>query len=220
MLEHDDLLPISALQHMIYCERQAALIHVARLWADNTLTVRGSNLHETVDGGAGENRGDVRVRRSVPLRSDRLGLVGKADVVEFRRVGGGGGVRLRGTPGLWLPYPVEYKRGKPKKYRADEVQLCAQAICLEEMLEVRVEEGALFYGRRQRRTVILLDDELRVLVADTAGQLRDLISAGTVPVRRRDRRCDQCSLLELCMPPGPGSRSAVEYLNDALDGGT
>jgi CRISPR-associated exonuclease Cas4 len=138
MFAEKELLPLSALQHLVFCERQAALIHLERVWADNPATVEGSHLHRTTDAGQGESRGDVRITRGLPLRSLHLGLSGRADVVEFHRVGGDAamrGVELPGARGHFLPFPVEYKRGRPKRtHRADEVQLCAQAMCIEEML--------------------------------------------------------------------------------------
>jgi CRISPR-associated exonuclease Cas4 len=138
MYVEDDLLPISALQHLLFCERQCALIHVEQVWAENRLTVEGRHLHERVDGGEHETRGGLRTARALPIRSLRLGLAGRADVVEFHA--------SEGAAGPPRVVPVEYKRGRPKSHRADEVQLCAQALCLEEMLGVHVAAGALFYG--------------------------------------------------------------------------
>src|SRR6266567_7026185 len=144
MYDEEDLLPLSALQHLVFCERQCALIHIEGVWADNALTVEGSHLHDRVDemGPRIESRGDLRIARGVALRSLRLGLSGRADVIEFHRVTEGG-VELAGVSGLWRPFPVEYKRGRPKRDRCDEVQVCAQARCLEEMLETAVPAGAL-----------------------------------------------------------------------------
>jgi CRISPR-associated exonuclease Cas4 len=134
MYTEDDLLPLSALQHLLFCERQCALIHIEQAWSENLFTAQGRIMHERVDDGGRVTRGDVRRESGMPLRSLRLGLIGKADMVEF----------YRQSDSSWLPYPVEYKRGKAKKENWDKVQLCAQAICLEEMLEVAVPEGALF----------------------------------------------------------------------------
>ncbi|HMB52207.1 MAG TPA: CRISPR-associated protein Cas4 [Thermoanaerobaculia bacterium] len=154
-------LPLSALQHLVFCERQFALIHVERQWADNPLTVDGKALHEQADAGGSETRGDVRILRGLALRCERLALVGKADVVELHRTGGGDGARLPGADGCWRPFPVEYKRGRPKLHDADRVQLCAQAFCLEEMLAVPVPAGALFYGKTRRREEVAFDPALR-----------------------------------------------------------
>lgn len=206
MYTEDDLLPLSALQHLLFCERQCALIHVEQLWADNRLTVEGSHLHRRVDEAPGETRGDVRVERGIGLRSLRLGLIGKADVVEFHR-----------TPGGENPFPVEYKRGRPKSDRSDEVQLCAQALCLEEMLGTAVNAGALFYGTTRRRTDVDFDATLRARTEAAARRLHELVSTGTTPRARREPKCDGCSMLELCMPDPPrATRSAARYLDRFL----
>jgi CRISPR-associated exonuclease Cas4 len=221
MFTEDDLLPLSALQHLLFCERQCALIHLEQIWVENPLTLEGKHLHERVDSGQGESRGDLHVSRGLPLRSFRLGLSGKSDAVEWRRVTPAAetapsspGVELPGLTGLWIPFPVEYKRGKPKSHRADEVQLCAQALCLEEMLGIPVPSGALFYARTRRRMDVAFDLDLRQLTEKTAGRLQQLIASGTTPAPVREPKCDQCSLLEVCMPGAP-ARSARSYLASA-----
>lgn len=205
----DELIPISALQHLVFCERQFALMFVERVWAENRFTVEGTELHAQVDGGEAEGRGEVRIARAVPLRSLALGLTGRSDVVELRR--DEDGVRVAGLGGSWRPYPIEYKRGKPKSHRADEVQLCAQALCLEEMLEVVVPAGALFYGQPRRRTEVLFDAELRQMVATSVERARELLDRQETPLARREAKCERCSLLELCRPEA-GDRSARSYL--------
>lgn len=219
MYGEDDLLPLSALQHLLFCERQCALIHVEREWADNALTVEGSHLHEKVDSGAGETRTTVKTVRSLRLRSSALGLVGKADVVQFRLLDEafeGVGVRLPRTQGLWAPAPVEYKRGRPKPDLSDKVQLCAQAICLEEMLGVRVASGALFYWRTRRRLTVEFDDELRAAVSAAAHRLHEIVSAGITPKAQRLPKCDRCSLLSICMPEAMDpERSVARYMAGA-----
>jgi CRISPR-associated exonuclease Cas4 len=212
----DDFLPLSGLQHLLFCERQAALIHLERIWVDNALTVEGTQLHERADGGEDESRGDLRIVRGLPLRSARLGLAGKADVVELRRLGAGeagdgAAAPLPGIPGLWRAFPIEYKRGRPKSHRADEVQLCAQGICLEEMLAVEVPAGALFYGQPRRRMEVLFDDGLRQLTAAAAARLHELVERGVTPPPVREPKCDSCSLLDVCLPGAPAS-SARSYL--------
>ena len=178
--------PISALQHWQFCPRQCALIHVERLWAENRLTAEGRVLHERVEGGRAERRGRLRVLRSVALSSERHGLHGVADVVELRD---------------GSPYPVEYKRGKPKAHRSDEVQLCAQVLCLEEAFGTEITEGALFYGQRRRRTTLVIDAELRALTIATAEAVREALTNGTVPTASYEpKRCDTCSLFDLCSP--------------------
>jgi CRISPR-associated exonuclease Cas4 len=206
MFPEEDLLPISALQHLLFCERQCALIHVERLWAENRLTVEGRHLHEKADSGKGEARGGVRIVRGLMLRSLVHGLYGKADVVEFRPGGGAG--RAAG-----VPFPVEYKRGKPKKDGSDIVQLCAQALCLEEMLGTAVPAGAMFYGVTRRRVEVAFDDALRGLTLRTIERLHELIDSPAV----KEKKCDRCSLLNLCLPGArPGTQSASRYVRRAL----
>ena len=199
----DDLVPLSALQHWLFCPRQCCLIHVERLWAENLATVEGRLLHERTHQPGTERRRGVRTVTAMPLRSLVLGVFGVADVVELHRDGDG-----------WRPYPVEHKRGKPKAHRADEVQLCAQGIALEEMFGAAVPEGALFYGKERRRTVVALDGELRALTAQIAAEARAAILAGRTPAPVYDKkRCDACSLLELCKPRRlDRPRSAVAWL--------
>jgi CRISPR-associated exonuclease Cas4 len=213
MYDEDELLSLSALQHLVFCERQAALIHVERQWADNALTIEGSHLHRAVDEDAPlrEVRGDRVIVRRVPLRSLRLGLVGRADVVElYRGVAAApapsdrtallSAVRIRGLDGKWALRPVEYKRGRPKKNACDAVQLCAQALCLEEMLGVAVPEGALFYGKQRRRHPVTFTAGLREQTHAAAKRLRTLVTSGMTPRAEKGSKCKRCSFLELCLP--------------------
>lgn len=189
-MEDDDLIPLSALQHYLYCPRQCALIHVERLWAENRQTAEGRLLHERADRPQVEQRHGVRTVTAMPLVNLQLGITGIADVVEFQSTDAGE-----------RPYPVEYKRGRPKAHRADEVQLCAQALCLEAMLGQEVSEGALFYGKTRRRKVVLFDAVLRQLTLETIRATRELIESGLTPIAEYEcRRCDACSLIELCQP--------------------
>lgn len=185
------LIPLSALQHYLFCPRQCALIHVEQLWAEDAATAEGRLLHEKADSGRPERRPGVRIARGVALRSVALGVSGKADVVEFH--GSGGAPR-------GIPFPVEYKRGKPKAHQADEVQLCAQAICLEEAFGVPVSEGALFYGETRRRQTVAFDDALRTLTAQTAAAARAMIAAQVTPAPVHMPACRRCSLEALCQP--------------------
>jgi CRISPR-associated exonuclease Cas4 len=187
----DDLVPLSALQHYLFCPRQCALIHVERLWAENLLTAEGRILHERSEKpGARSATRASRIVHGMPIRSRALGVAGIADVVELTR-----------EEGCWRPYPIEYKRGRPKAHRADEVQLCAQALCLEEMFSASVPEGALFYGKVRRRHVVAFDDDLRALTRGIANETRALIAARRTPAPVYERkRCDACSLLQLCRP--------------------
>ena len=181
-----DSLPLSALQHWLFCPRQCALIHVERLWSENRCTAEGRVLHERADEGHSESRNGIRVLRSVAIASEAHGLHGLADVVE-----------MRGS----VPYPVEYKRGRPKAHRADEVQLCAQAVCLEEMIGHPVPEGALFYGKNRRRKAVAMDDDLRDLTLNAAAEARAALDDGTLPLPIYEpRRCEACSMRDLCRP--------------------
>lgn len=186
----EDPIPLSALQHAVYCLRQAALIHIERIWAENRFTAEGQVLHAATDEPGRRRVRGIRRVTALPIASRRLGLAGVADLVEFLAEGD------RETP-----YPVEFKRGKPKRHRADEVQLCAQALCLEEMTGRPVSEGTLFYGETRRRLVVDFDPELRALTEAAAARLREMFAAGrTPPAEYRADRCRACSLLDQCRP--------------------
>lgn len=209
MYTEADLLPLSGLQHLLFCERQCALIHVEKQWQENRFTAEGRVAHERVHGGGGRSQPGVRTVFSLHVRSARLGLFGMTDAVEFSRQGAG-------HP--WQPFPVEYKRGRPKKGEWDRVQLCAQAMCLEEMLGVAVPAGALFYGATRRRQDVALDGNLRSLTEDCARRFHDLIDCGRTPKAAYAKHtCDACSLLPLCLPKTTGARRSVStYLAQAL----
>jgi CRISPR-associated exonuclease Cas4 len=221
-LPEDDLLPLSALQHLVFCERQCALIHIEQVWADNPLTLEGSHLHSRVheDGPRRELRGNVLITRRAAIRSFQLGVSGIADVVEFHRVGSDtetGGVHLAGLTGRWMPLPIEYKRGRPKRDHCDDVQLCAQAICLEEMFGVSIPKGGLFYGKAQHRHHVAFDGELRRKTQEAAARLQALFGAGVTPRAYRQPKCRRCSLLELCRPGAMGPRrSARRFVAEAF----
>jgi len=209
----DDLLPLSGLQHLLFCERQCALIHVEQAWAENLLTAEGRILHEKVHAADRESRGDVRIVYGMPLRSLRLGLIAKADVVEFHRKP----ESFEKGSEKWLPFPVEYKRGKPKKDNSDKVQLCAQALCLEEMLDVENHEGAIFYGKTRRRQDVAFDAELRRETEDTAKRFHELVGSSRTPKPVYGKKCDSCSMYNLCLPKTVGKvRSINKYLADAV----
>jgi CRISPR-associated exonuclease Cas4 len=201
----EDLIQLSALQHFMYCERQCALIHIEQLWSENLFTAEGRIMHDKVDSAHRESRGKIRIEYGVPLRSLRLGLIGKADVVEFHRK----------DDSIWMPFPVEYKRGKPKPDDCDKVQLCAQAICLEEMLNVEIPEGALFYGQTRHRKDVVFDKKLRMETEDTATKVHELIASGITPKAEYSEKCKLCSLLNLCLPGV--SRKASNYLMKAVE---
>ncbi|MGS1118421.1 CRISPR-associated protein Cas4 [Castellaniella sp. UC4442_H9] len=189
-MDTDDFIPLSALQHYLYCPRQCALIHLEQLWAESRYTAEGRLLHERADKPASEKRQRLRTVTAMALAHRGLGITGIADVVEFHACDTGE-----------QPYPVEYKRGRPKAHRADEVQLCAQALCLEAMLDVSVPEGALYYGKTRRRKVVAFDDTLRRLTLNTVAAIRTMFENGRTPLAVYDpNRCDNCSLLDLCLP--------------------
>ncbi|QTD45752.1 CRISPR-associated protein Cas4 [Ottowia testudinis] len=184
--------PLSALQHYLYCPRQCALIHVEQQWAENRQTAEGRLLHDRVDLPKTQRRPGVRCVTAMPLADAALGIGGIADVVEFH---------ARADGAVETPFPVEYKRGRPKAHRADEVQLCAQALCLEAMLNVPVPAGALFYGQTRRRQDVTFDDALRQLTLQTIAAVRAMLGVGQTPSARYEaRRCDACSLIDICQP--------------------
>lgn len=188
----DNFIQLSALQHYLFCERQCALIHIEQIWVENRFTLEGEFLHEKVDDQKVRNHGaDIRIEYGLMMRSLKLGITGKADVVEFHR----------NTEGKWIPYPVEYKRGKPKENRCDEVQICAQALCLEEMMGVAIAEGSLYYGKTRHRHDVVFDEELRNLTIETIKRTHKFIDERKTPAPAYEKgKCDNCSLLELCMP--------------------
>jgi len=207
MHDESSLLPLSALQHYLFCERQCALIHIEQVWADNQFTSEGNVLHERTHEGPDESRPGVRITRGMPVRSFELGLSGQCDVVEFHLGSARSVTPARSSraedgapPSLPEIIPVEYKRGKPKAHAADEVQLCAQALCLEEMLGRSIERGMLYYGKRRRRTDVIFDSALCELTRDTARRLHALFDSRRTPLAQREKKCESCSLLDLCLP--------------------
>lgn len=227
MYPEDDLLPISALQHLLFCERQCALIHVEQVWAENRFTAEGRHLHRKAHDAPPETRDGVRITRGLPLHSFRLGLSGQADVVEWEPPGSFRD-SSRSLPQIlreaapeelrtWRVTPIEYKRGQPKKNDCDRVQLCAQALCLEEMLGVSLSSGLLFYGQKRRRFEVEFGESLRGTTETAAARLHELIAAGRTPPARREKKCDTCSLFDLCLPDlADGRRSARRFVDRSL----
>jgi len=254
----DDLLPISALQHLLFCERQTALVHIERQWEDNRFTAEGNVLHKKADAAKSETRDGVRITRGLQVHSLDLGLYGICDVVQFKPpVDTGSRQSLpkrinaelskaasldplsHSTPTAfsdsqpvphprslppqstafahWAITPVEYKRGKPKANDCDRVQLCAQAMCLEEMLHIAISAGDLFYGKQQRRTEVPFDDKLRATTRQTALRLQALIQSEHTPAATKEKKCDTCSLLAICMPSSKKQKSASGYLNSMIN---
>jgi CRISPR-associated exonuclease Cas4 len=216
MYSEDDLLPISGLQHLHFCERQWGLIHIEQQWEENRLTAEGRILHERVHEQGTESRPGVVIARGLHVRSLQMGLSGVADVVEFHREDTGG-VQLPEREGWWRPFPVEYKRGRPKADSCDAVQLCAQAMCLEEMFGSVIKSGALFYGMSRRRTEIRFDDHLRRRTGELALRMHELYSARVTPPAVYAKKCERCSLYDRCLPRTISKRTNVErYLASAL----
>ncbi|MFA6566882.1 MAG: CRISPR-associated protein Cas4 [Victivallales bacterium] len=203
----DSFIQLSALQHFIFCERQCALIHIEQVWQENRFTLEGQFLHEKADDQRARSQGaNVKIEYGLLMKSLNLGLSGKADVVEFHKNQDGG----------WDPFPVEYKRGKPKENRCDEVQLCAQALCLEEMLGVKIPGGALFYGKTRRRKDVAFDEVLRNLTIDTIVRLHKFIDDRKTPAPVYEKeKCENCSFLETCMPKTM-RKSIEKYLADGI----
>ncbi|MGE5560662.1 MAG: CRISPR-associated protein Cas4 [Chloroflexota bacterium] len=216
----EDLLPLSGIQHFAFCRRQWALIHIERQWAESARTVEGHHLHERAHNPLIVDDDDSRlVARAVALVSHTLGLSGQADVVEFLPAqGDASGISLPGRTGLWQPRPVEYKRGRPKPDDRDAVQLCAQAICLEEMLGVAIPSGDLYYGATRRRERVTLDSDLRQRVGELAEQMHALFAEGRTPRAEKGKHCQLCSMADLCHPNLTiRSRSVTKYIQAELN---
>ncbi|HHW00791.1 MAG TPA: CRISPR-associated protein Cas4 [Clostridiaceae bacterium] len=217
----EDLLLLSGIQHFAFCERQWALIHIEQYWAENVRTVEGRHLHEQVDDPFfNDSRGGRLIIRGMPIVSMKLGLQGIADVVEFYRSEEKThrAIKLDGRDGWWRAYPVEYKRGKPKKDDRDAVQLCAQAICLEEMLGTEVCKGALYYAQIRHREEIFFDSNLRMRVEELSKRMHEMFAQGKTPRATSGKHCSLCSLIEQCQPRLTyKSRSVKNYLGTALE---
>jgi len=198
----DDFLPVSALQHLAFCPRQCALIHIEREWEENVLTAKGRLEHERVDEGYREFRRGRKQISGLHIRSEKLGLQGQLDVLELDLADPSGPDNLTSfcLKGLWKIYPVEFKHGEPKKSDCDRVQLCAQAMCLEEMLGIRIDEASLFYRKIRRREDVRLDESLRNKTITAAQSLHDLFDRGVIPPPVYHQGCRSCSLIEVCLP--------------------
>ncbi len=217
MIYHEEgYLQLSGLQHFAFCRRQWALIHIEQQWRENLRTVEGDLLHRRAhDEQARERRGDTLILRGLSVFSPTLRISGKCDVVEF--YADPNGVPLHGEEGLWAPFPVEYKRGAPKAHQADELQLCAQAMCLEEILCCTIPEGALFYGETRRRTAVCFTQELRELVGTMLEEMHRLYARGHTPKVKPAKGCSACSLKELCLPALMKEKAADRYLRQAME---
>lgn len=216
MNDDSDFLMISGLKHFRFCRRRWALVHIEQLWEENALTEEGHFLHERVhDENFTEKRGSVLLSRAMPVRSERLRITGECDMVELRQ--SEDGVPIHGREGLWQLYPVEYKRGQPDSRGADEMQLCAQAMCLEEMFVTRIPEGAVYYGELRRRQEIPLTEELRAQTAEALSEMQRLYTRGSTPRAKYSSVCKSCSMIELCKPELSKRVSASEYIRRAWE---
>lgn len=212
MYAEDDYLMLSGIQHFAFCRRQWAMIHIEQQWAENYQTTAGELMHKRAhDEGSFEKRGDLLTVRGLRISSHELGLSGQCDVVEFYQ--DEKGVELSGYDGKWVPVPIEYKRGKPKEHNADELQLCAQALCLEEMFLISIPEGFLFYGENRRRSRVEFTGSMRDEVKKMAREMHELFQRGHTPTVRPTKQCRACSLEDLCVPrlqKAPDVRSYIE----------
>ena len=213
-----DMLMLSGIQHYRFCPRQWALIHIEQQWADNRLTMEGELLHKHVDDPFYRQKcGDYISLRSVSIASHVLGLYGISDVIELHPTDDEvNAISHPHYPGHWLPYPVEYKHGKPKRNEEDEVQLAAQAICLEEQYGVHIEYGAIFYAEIRHRVEVEISDYLRGIVSDCAHQMHEIYASGLLPSINKGKHCDKCSLKDICMPESADCTKVSHYLNKNL----
>ena len=211
-----ELLQLSGLQHFAYCPRQWALIHLEQQWQENERTADGRIFHSRAhDGPEHEKRGDLLILRGLRVFSEKLGISGNCDVVEFHRQENG--VTLPGYEGNWQPYPVEYKRGEPKANNADRLQLCAQAMCLEEMLLCDISEGSLFYGETRRREIVPLDAALRAEVVSSLELMHHYFRAGHTPKAKPTKGCNACSLRDVCVPKLARTADVSAYIKSRLE---
>ena len=214
--DEEDFLQLSSLQHFKFCRRQWALIHIENQWAENYRTADGRILHENAHNSEfSEQRGDRLITRDMRVFSATLGVSGACDILEFHR--GSTGIPLKGKTGLWQPYPVEYKRGKPKQDTEDALQLCGQAMCLEEMLRCEIPVGALYYGEIRHRTEVLFTPDLRLEVQKLLTEMHALYDRGHTPKVKPTKACNACSLKELCLPKLMRSKSVETYLHRTME---
>ncbi len=217
MREDDEYLMLSGLQHFAFCRRQWALIHIEQQWQENEHTIDGMLFHKVAhDAKSIEKRGDVIITRGLRIKSEQYKVLGICDVVEFHK--SENGITIHNYEGLWQPYPIEYKKGKPKANLADELQLCGQAICLEEMLLCDIPSGSLFYGETRRRVTIEFTKELRDKVKDMLQEMQDLWKKGYTPKVKPQKGCNACSLKDICMPKLKKNPSVKSYIEKRLEG--
>ena len=212
----EEYLQLSGLQHFVFCRRQWALIHIEHQWEENFRTIDGAIFHENAhDTGFQESRGDRLITRGVSVFSPTLGVSGQCDVLEYHR--GSSGIPLAGREGLWQPYPVEYKRGKPKEGDEDILQLCGQAMCLEEMLCCEISVGYIYYGETRRRLKVEISEVLREKVKKMLGEMHQYYERSYTPTVKRTKSCNACSLKEICLPVLNKKRSVKSYIMEKVE---
>lgn len=202
MYTEDDFIMISALQHYVYCPRQCGLIHVDDVWQENVFTVRGNILHGKVDTDTYETRGNTKTVRGLRIHSYKFGITGRCDVVEFKETENGK-----------IVLPVEFKSGEPKEDISDKVQLCAQAICLEEMLNITIKQGTFFYGKIRRRNIVDIDEELRIQTENIILAVRQIVASKKIPIAEFQTKCRNCSLQSICQPKAMNKKKLQNYIN-------
>lgn len=214
--QEEDYLQLSGLQHFAFCRRQWALIYIEKQWTDNYHTVDGNIMHEKAhDAEVRESRGDIVITRCNSIFSAELGISGQCDVLEFHR--SAAGISLSDRKGLWQPYPVEYKRGRPKESNADRLQLCGQAMCLESMLCCDIPEGAIYYGQTKHREIVCFTSELRDEARKLLLEMHELYAKKHTPKVKMSKKCDACSLREICLPKLKKAKSVTKYLQTAME---
>ena len=218
MFPDDQLISISSLQHMQFCPRQWGLIHLEQFWADNSLTAMGNAMHEKVHTSDSESRGDIKIARGLRIPNLQYGITGQTDAVEYHRsVLKDNAIELPNSADYWKPFPIEYKRGKPKSDDSDKVQLCAQVLCLEEMYHINIPNAAFFYGQIKKRLIVEIDHEIRSKTIALISQLHELIRAGKTPKGEFSKKCKSCSLIETCMPKSTNiSKQINRYINSSI----
>ena len=211
MYAEEDYLMLSGIQHFAFCKRQWALIHIEQQWAENYRTTAGELMHKKAhDEGSFEKRGDLLIVRGLRIASHELGLSGQCDVVEFHQ--SEEGIDLFGYDGKWIPLPIEYKHGTPKENKADELQLCAQAACLEEMFQTSISGGFLYYGENRRRSKGEFTEDLRSEMRKTAQKMHEMFKRGHTPNVKTSKRCKACSLANLCLPKLQKGMDVGQYI--------
>lgn len=217
MYKEEDYLMLSGIQHFSFCKRQWALIHIEQQWAENYKTTAGELMHKKAhDENSLEKRGDLLIVRGLRIASHELGLSGQCDVVEFHQ--SEDGIDLFGYDGKWNPLPIEYKHGLPKENQADELQLCAQAICLEKMFQTNISAGFLYYGENRRRTKVEFTPDLRGETRQTAEKMHEMFKRKHTPKVTTSKQCKSCSLADLCLPKLQKSMDVGKYIKQNIFG--